>query len=40
MDNKSKSFTTILFFSEGMAPEYGVCYHDLKKEIKILGKHF
>ena len=27
-------------FSQGMAPEYGVCYHDLKKEIKILGKLF
>ena len=40
MNNENKTFTKVFFFSETMVTEYGVCDHDLRKEIKILVKLF
>ena len=41
MENENKRFTNIsIFFSKIMVTEHSVCYHDLRKVIKLLVKPF
>ena len=35
-DNTLKIFIVSIFFSETMVADHGICYNDLRKEIKIL----
>ena len=39
-EQRKQNFYKSIFFSETMVTEYGVCDHDLRKEIKILVKLF